>query len=373
MPNPRSNEADLPTRRGVVGAGLGIGGAGLLAQAVPASMAQAQTQGGGAPAAAGPAAPAPGIVMRSIPRTGEQVPAIGLGTYLTFDLLPGRPRDHVRDVLRTYWDAGARVIDTSPLYGMGEVNVGALGAALGIADGAFITNKLWTTGDYLGDDSQARRSLDTSLARLWRERIDVMQCHSLVNVDVAVPTMQAWKREGRVRYVGVSHHEHMYFPLLAEWVRRGNLDFVQVRYSILSRQAEDTVLRAAAANGTAVLVNMPFEKARLNKVVEGHALPGFAREIGADTWAAFFLKWVISHPAVTCALPATSNPAHAAENAAALRGPLPDPEMRSRMVRHMETIPGFAELERTPNYPGKRYPGVIAQAQAALRMRNSPT
>ena len=157
-------------------------------------------------------------------------------------------------------------------------------------------------------------------------------------------------------------------PLL-NWVERGNLDFVQVNYSIFNRQAEERLIPAAAQRGTAVLINMPFEKARLFKVVEGRPLPDFAKDIGATNWAQFFLKWVISHPNVTCALPSTSNPAHAAENIAALRGPLPDREMRARMVRHMETIPGFNKISDMPWYPDKRYPGIIARAQAELRER----
>lgn len=369
---PNSQNPENPTRRGIVGTGLGIGAAGILAQAAPPGAAPAQAQAQGARPAAPTPAPAADIITRRIPRSGEVLPAIGLGTFLTFDLLPGQPRDHFREVMRIYWEGGARVIDTSPLYGMAEVNAGTLAAGLGITDQAFMTNKLWGTGDFLADAGHAQRSLEASLARLWRERIDVMQCHNLVNIDVAVPMLQAWKREGLTRYAGISHHDYVYFPAMAEWVGRGNLDFVQVRYSILSRQAEETVLRAAADTGTAVLVNMPLEKARLHRIVEGRPLPEFAREFGATTWAQFFLKWVIAHPAVTCTLPATSNPAHAAENIAALRGPLPDAAMRARMVRHMETIPGFAELERMPWYPGKRYPGVIARAQAALRSRLAP-
>jgi diketogulonate reductase-like aldo/keto reductase len=132
-----------------------------------------------------------------------------------------------------------------------------------------------------------------------------------------------------------------------------------VRYSIFMRQAEERILPAALNTGTAVLVNMPLEKARLHKLVESRRLPGFAAEIGCRTWAQFFLKYVASHPAVTCVLPATTNPAHAEENAGAMRGPLPDQAMRQRMVRHMETIPGFADLESMPWYPGKSFDGVV--------------
>jgi diketogulonate reductase-like aldo/keto reductase len=214
-----------------------------------------------------------------------------------------------------------------------------------------------------------RRSLELSEGRLWRERIDLMQCHSLVNVDVILPYLRAWKKEGRIRYTGVTHFENRYLAILASWVERGNLDFVQVNYSIFNRQAEERVLPAAAELGTAVLTNMPFEKARLFKVVEGRPLPDFAKEIGAENWAQFFLKWVVSHPAVTCALAATSTPDHAAQNTGALRGPLPDREMRARMVRHMETIRGFDRIAQMPWYPDKRYPGIIGRSQSELRAR----
>jgi diketogulonate reductase-like aldo/keto reductase len=319
--------------------------------------------------AQGPAASQADVIMKTVPRTGEKIPAIGLGTFIAFDLLPGDRRDHLGEVVRRFWEAGGRVFDTSPLYGMGEANLGAFAASLGISEQMFLTNKIWSTGEYLGDESHAAHSLMQSMERLWRNRIDVMQCHSLVNVHVVVPIMQAWKKEGRVRYVAVTHHETPYFPILADWVESGNVDFVQVHYSIHTREAEQRVLRAALDHGVGVLVNMPLEKARLHKVVEGRPLPSFARELGVETWSQFFLKWVIAHPAVTCALQATSNPDHLAENVGALLGPLPDPGMRERMVRHMESIPGFDQIARMPWYPGKHYAGVINRALAATRAR----
>jgi diketogulonate reductase-like aldo/keto reductase len=211
-----------------------------------------------------------------------------------------------------------------------------------------------------------------SMARLWRDQIDVMQVHSLVNVDVVLSILRAWKQEGRIRYLGVTHHEVPYFPELARWVETGDLDFVQVHYSIHTRMAEEHLLPAATERGVAVLVNMPLEKARLHKIVEGRPLPAFAKELGIETWSQFFLKWVISHPAVTCALPATSNPDHLMENVGAMRGPLPDRATRARMVRHMESIPGFDQLDQLGArswYPGKTYPGLVGRALAELRSR----
>jgi diketogulonate reductase-like aldo/keto reductase len=299
------------------------------------------------------------IITRAIPKTGEKIPAIGLGTFMTFDIKPGQPRDHLREVLKRFYDGGGRVVDTSPLYGMSEVSVGDFATALGITKNLFITNKTWATGQWLSDDSQALAQLQQSKERLWREQIDVMQCHSLVNVPVIVAILKQWKKDGRIRYVGVTHHELPYFGPLAQWVEQGDLDFVQVHYSIHTRVAEERILPAALDKGVAVQVNMPFEKARLFKIVEGRPLPAFAREIGCQNWAQFFLKWVISHPAVTCAIPATTNPDHQSENIGALRGPLPDQEMRARMVKHMETIPGFDALAKMPSYPNKNFVGVV--------------
>jgi diketogulonate reductase-like aldo/keto reductase len=309
------------------------------------------------------------VIMQPLPGRDERVPAVGLGTFLTFDVLPGGDRGRLFEVVKRFWDAGGRMIDTSPLYGSGEITVGDATITQGVNGQAFIANKIWSTGEYLGDESHARRSLEQSLGRLWRERLDLMQCHSLVNVDLVLPILRAWKKEGRIRYVGLTHFENAYHAVLAAWLDRGGVDVVQVNYSIANPAAESTVFKAAERNDVAVLVNMPFEKARLFKLVDGREVPAFARDVGIDSWAEFFLKWAISHPAVTCALPATSNPDHLAENMRAMRGRLPDPDMRERMARHVAALPGFAELGKQPWYPGKRYPGLIARAQAEIRSR----
>jgi diketogulonate reductase-like aldo/keto reductase len=176
------------------------------------------------------------LLTKRLPRGEETLPAIGLGTFLTFDTIPGQARAHLGEVMARYWAGGARVVDTSPLYGTAEITVGDYAAALGISDRLFIANKIWATGDFLADEGHALHSLRTSEGRLWRERIDLMQVHSLVNVDLIVPYLRAWKKEGRIRYLGVTHFENQYFEPLANWIDRGNLDFVQVNYSSCDRR-----------------------------------------------------------------------------------------------------------------------------------------
>lgn len=309
------------------------------------------------------------IHMREHPKGGVALPLIGLGTFFTFDLVPGASRDHLKQVVRTYWDGGARVIDTSPLYGSAQYTVGTILSELGIGDQAFLSDKVWATGEYFADDSHAERSLAQSQARLWREQIDLMHCHSLTADISIIPLLSAWKKEGRIRQIGVSHNDNIYHSVLATWMERGAVDVVQLNYSIFNREAEKRLLPLAMEKGVAVHVNMPLEKARLHKIVEGRPVPDFARHIAPDNWSQFFLKWVISHPAVHCAIPSTSNPNHALENISALRGPLPDQAMRQKMVEYMETVPGFNDIGKTPQYPGKNYAGTIARAIAKRQSR----
>jgi diketogulonate reductase-like aldo/keto reductase len=298
-------------------------------------------------------------ILRAIPKTGEQIPVIGLGTFETFDVSPGEPRDHLREVLRRFHAAGGRVVDTSPLYGMAEVCVGDFAAELGIARDLFITNKTWTTGEWLSDNSHSEAQFQKSTERLWRKTMDVQQVHSLENHDQVLHLLGKWKAEGRVRYIGATQWSREYYDTMERLVRSGNLDFIQINYTIFSRDAEERLLPACADHGVAVQINIPFEKARLFTCVANQRLPGFAAEFDAKSWAQFFLKFIISHPAVTVVIPATSNPDHAADNMAALYGALPDQAMRARMVKHMEAVPGFEATLRQPPYPGKRYGGVV--------------
>jgi aryl-alcohol dehydrogenase-like predicted oxidoreductase len=311
------------------------------------------------------------VITRQIGRTGQSVTALGLGTFITFDLLPGASRDRLREVVRRYAAGGGGVIDTSPLYGSAEVTVGTFLSEIPEARDIFLANKIWSTGEYLGDTSHAEASLEQSILRTWRPTIDLMQCHSITNGPVILPLLQAWKNEGRIGHVGVTHHETRFHAELAGIVESGAVDVVQTNYSIFDRGAEERLLPAAADAGVGVFVNLPLEKARLTNLVQGLPLPDFASEFGATSWAQFFLKWVISNPAVTCVLCGTSDPEHVEDNLGAMRGELPDAAMRRRMVEHMETIPGFGSIGTTPWYPGKdaQYEGLIRQSQAEAQER----
>lgn len=298
-------------------------------------------------------------IRRPIPKSGEMIPAIGLGTFETFDILPGEPRDDLRDVIRLFHENGGRVIDTSPLYGTAEVCVGDFIMDLGIADDIFITNKTWTTGDYLSDNSHSERQLRQSRERLWRERIDVLQVHSLENHDQVRHWLAHKKAEGSIRYIGITQWSPEYYDTMERLVNTGTLDFVQIAYTIVTRAAEQRLLDACSANGVAVQVNTPFEKARLFTPVAGQPVPDFARELGIETWAQYFLKWIISHPAVTNVIPATSQPEHVVDNMGALYGDLPDQAMRKRMADHYIGLTGVADALKQPPYPGKQYGGVV--------------
>ncbi|TBY80520.1 aldo/keto reductase [Rhizobium leguminosarum bv. viciae] len=311
------------------------------------SIREARGQGGPAP------------IMRPIPKTGEMIPAVGLGTFETFDIRPGEARDNVREVIRLFHERGGKVIDTSPLYGMSEVSVGDFITDLGISNDIFVTNKTWATGDYLSDNSHSERQLRQSRERLWRDRIDVLQVHSLENHDQVRHWLAQKKAEGSVRYIGITQWSPEYYDTMERLVSTGTLDFVQIAYTILTRAAEQRLLDACAANGVAVQVNIPFEKARLFTPIAGQPVPDFAREMGIETWAQYFLKWIIAHPAVTNVIPATSQPQHVIDNMGALYGDLPDRAMRKRMADHYTGLTGVADALQQPPYPGKNYGGVV--------------
>lgn len=271
-------------------------------------------------------------VLRPIPSTGERIPAIGMGTWLTFDAGDATQRRvALAQVLRRFFDAGGTLIDSSPMYGSAERVVGDLLAEIGRADRVFSATKVWTSGRAEGE-RQMRRSLE-----YWRlPRLDLMQVHNLLDWTTQLPLLREWKAAGRLRYVGVTTSHGRRHDELETLMRREPLDFVQLGYSVADRGAEQRLLPLAADRGIAVIANRPFHDGGLFARVRDRPLPDWAAEFGAANWAQVFLKFVISHPAVTCAIPATSKPEHAEQNMGALVGPLPDGATRLRIARLFE-------------------------------------
>lgn len=269
------------------------------------------------------------IRTRPIPKTAEQMPVVGLGTWQTFDIgkdPAGRARR--QEVLRVLFEAGGSMIDSSPMYGRSEGVVGDLLAGMKARDKTFLATKVWTWGEDAG-----ARQMDQSFERFRTDTMDLMQVHNLVDWKTHLRTLRVRKEDGRIRYIGITHYTETAFAELAAVLRSVPLDFVQLPYSMALREAERELLPLAAEKGVAVIVNRPFEGGDLFADRRKAPLPGFAAELGIESWAQLFLKYVLSHPAVTCVIPGTANPTHMADNLNAGRGPEPDARMREEMLR----------------------------------------
>ena len=274
------------------------------------------------------------IVERRIPKTGESIPAVGLGTWQVFDVAGNAAEmAHAKETLKVFVEQGGRVIDSSPMYGSSESVTGQLAAELGVRAKLFVATKVWTTGKQAGI-----RQMEDSMKKLRVERLDLMQVHNLQDTDTHLATLRDWKAAGRVRYVGVTHYHSGAHAELERFVKRGDIDFIQVNYSLAEPDADRRLLRAAADASTAVIVNRPFAEGAMFRRVKGKPLPDWAKDIGCATWAQFFLKWILAHPAVTCAIPATRNPAHMADNMGAASGPLPDEATRRKMAAYFNSL-----------------------------------
>ncbi len=275
--------------------------------------------------------PSPGIVTkRKIARTGEALPVVGLGTWQAFDIAGDTAAiAEAQEALRVFVQLGGALIDSSPMYGSAEAVVGDLAAALSIHAKLFVATKVWTSGRDAGI-----KQMESSFKKLQIDRkgsLDLMQVHNLVDTGEHLATLRAWKREGRVRYLGVTHYNASAHDALARVLESESVDFMQVNYSIAEPAADRRLLDVAAATGTAVIVNRPFAEGAMFGRIKGKPLPGFAQELGCTSWAQLFLKWICGHPAVTCAIPGTRNPKHVTDNLGAAVGPLPDLAMRNRI------------------------------------------
>jgi len=285
-------------------------------------------------AAMGAANSSQALMTKAIPRSGESMPMIGLGTWQTFDVGSGQSeRAPLRQVLREFVRLGGTAIDSSPMYGRSESVVGDLAAELKLEGKLFVATKVWTSGREAGI-----RQMEESFRRLRAPRIDLMQIHNLVDWRTHLSTLREWKKQGRIRYIGVTHYTASAYDQLARVLETEELDFVQLNYSIVEREAEQRLLPLAADRGVAVLVNRPFAQAQLFSKVRGKPLPAFATEIGCASWAQFFLKFVVSHPAVTCAIPATSKVQHLSDNMLAGIGALPAAKLRQRMAMYVADL-----------------------------------
>jgi diketogulonate reductase-like aldo/keto reductase len=268
-------------------------------------------------------------LRRAIPRAGESLPVMGLGTWQTFDVGKDEAaRAPLREVLREFARLGGRVVDSSPMYGQSETVVGDLAAELGLHKELFLATKVWTSGREAGI-----RQMEQSFRRLRAQRLDLMQIHNLVDWRTHLDTLRRWKEKGRIRYIGVTHYTESAYDELARVLETEELDFVQLNYSIAEREAERRLLPLAAERRVGVLVNRPFAEGALFRKVRGKPLPPWAAEAGCASWAQIFLKFIISHPAVTCAIPATSKLQHLIDNMQAGLGPPPDAATRERMAR----------------------------------------
>jgi diketogulonate reductase-like aldo/keto reductase len=278
------------------------------------------------------AQPRPALLMRPVPASGEQLPLVGLGSWITFNVGNDRAaREECAEVMRAFFDAGGRMIDSSPMYGSAQGVIGEGLHQLGLPRQLFSADKVWTASDGAQQVEASRR--------LWRvPRFDLLQVHNLLAWEAHLPLLLRMKREGRLRYVGITTSEGRRHADIVKIMAREPIDFVQVSYNALDRDVEQRILPLARERRIGVIVNRPFRQGELTQALAGKRLPGWAAEIGCTTWAQVLLKFIVAHPAVTCAIPATSSVAHVRENMLAATGPLPDEALRRRIVLEVERL-----------------------------------
>jgi diketogulonate reductase-like aldo/keto reductase len=276
----------------------------------------------------------PTMLTRSIPATGERLPAVGLGTWQTFDVGPSAPdRANLQEVMRLFAEMGGTLIDSSPMYGRSEEVAGELSAALGLQKKLFMATKVWTQGEQAGI-----RQMETSIREMGKRPLDLMQVHNLVDWPVHLKTLRRWKEAGRIRYLGLTHYTVSAYGELERLLRTEAVDFVQLNYNIGTREAAQRLLPLAADKGVAVIVNRPFESGALFTAVKNQSLPAWAADFDCQSWGQFFLKYILGHPAITCVIPATAKPHHLRDNMTAGYGRLPDAATRKRMEKHLQSI-----------------------------------
>ncbi len=277
-------------------------------------------------------------MTRKIPSTGEEIPAVGLGTWQVFDADRGGNADAaarapLREVLARFVAAGGKMIDSSPMYGSAESVAGDLVAKLGLREKLFIATKVRTRGR---EDGIAQ--METSFRRLKVKQMDLMQIHNLLDAGIHAKTLFDWKANGRIRYHGITHYTSSAYGEVEKWLQAEKFDFLQINYSLAERESERRLLALCKDKGIAVIANRPFAEGAMFRRVRGKPLPPWAAQIGVASWAQYFLKWIVGHPAITCVIPGTGKPEHIADNVAAGFGALPDDAMRRRMAEYFDAL-----------------------------------
>lgn len=268
------------------------------------------------------------VMKRKIPSTGEPLPVVGLGTWQTFDVGDNPAERKLRmDVLRILIEQGGSVVDSSPMYGSSENVVGDLSTQIELNEKLFLATKVWTSGKETGV-----KQMEASMALLRRQRLDLLQIHNLIDWKTHLKTLRNWKESGRVRYIGITHYLDSAHDSVERIMREEQIDFVQINYSMKSRAVEDRLLPLAQEKKIAILVNRPFEEGELFQRVKGKTLPEWAGEFDCESWGQFFLKFILSHPAINCVIPGTSKPQHMVDNLKAGIGKLPDQAQQKRMI-----------------------------------------
>jgi diketogulonate reductase-like aldo/keto reductase len=268
-----------------------------------------------------------GLLMKDSFSKDVALPRIGLGTWQTFDVgKDPAARAPLRELLKLL---DGNVVDSSPMYGTSETVAGDLVAELGLRSKLFIATKVWTSGR-----AEGIRQMETSFKRLRVEVMDLMQIHNLVDAGTHTKTLLELKNQKRIGNIGITHYTSSAYADVERWLATGQYDFLQINYSLAERESEDRVLPLAKDKGVKVIINRPFAEGALFRRTKGKPLPPWAAELGIASWAQFFLKWIVSHPAVTCAIPGTGNPKHMADNLGAGVGNLPNVEQRKQMAEY---------------------------------------
>lgn len=280
------------------------------------------------------------LVTKPIPKSGERIPVVGVGTN-AYGVRNEEEKAPLREVLKSLPELGGKVVDTAHSYRGSEGVIGEITASLGNRDRLFFSTKASTRND---DVAEAVTQMEESLASLKTDHLDLLSVHNLAGTDVMMPVLREWKQAGKIRYIGVTTSSDRQHDALMETMKKHALDFIQVNYSIGNRSVADDVLPLAAEQGVAVMLNVPFggrpSAAELFETVSGKSLPEWAKEFDCGSWAQFFLKYLVSHPAVTVAIPGTRSLMHLADNLGAARGRMPDVAMRKRMETYWDSISG---------------------------------